>query len=101
MRYYVGTGRYQVLGVPLRDMEESEWRALSDEQREAAKKLFSTRRPEDRKANDILDQLEPAQAAPAEQFTTEEQHAKAVKATAKAEKAESSNAPTSGKAGNP
>jgi hypothetical protein len=99
MRYYVGTGRYRVEGVPMRDMEESEWRALPDKLKDAAKKLFTTKRPDDRAANDILDQLEPAQAAPAEQFTTEEQAAKSVKATAKAEKTESSNAVSGGKGG--
>lgn len=38
MRKYIGTGF--VYGVPARDLEEYEWLALTEEQREAAKGLY-------------------------------------------------------------
>ena len=45
MRIYLGTGF--VFGVPARDMEEWEWRALSPEAQAAAKNLYKVGRKEE------------------------------------------------------
>ena len=41
---YVGEGEF-VIGVPARDLSADEWSALTDDQREAAKNLYTAETP--------------------------------------------------------
>jgi hypothetical protein len=41
--YYIGDGSRYVPGIPMRDLTDAEWRALPENLRKAAAKLFSTK----------------------------------------------------------